>query len=57
MSIVILIAIGIALLLVLAFFAVNRWSSPEQDREASAALRAHRQMPGQNMGTRGTGIS
>ena len=57
MSIVILIAIGIALLLVLAFFAVNRWSSPEQDREASAALRAHLQMPGQNMGTRGTGIN
>jgi hypothetical protein len=32
MSIVILIAIGVALLLVVAFFAVNRWSSPEQDR-------------------------
>jgi hypothetical protein len=57
MSIVILIAIDVALLLVVAFFAVNRWSSPEQDREASAALRTHRQMPGQNMETRGTGIN
>jgi hypothetical protein len=57
MSIVILIAVGIALLLILGFFAVNRWSSPEQDRGASAALRAGRQMPGRNIGTRGSGIN
>jgi hypothetical protein len=57
MSIVILIAIGIALLLILAFFAVNGWSSFARDREKSAALRNNRQMPGQSTESRGTGIN
>lgn len=57
MSVVILIAIGIALLLVLAFFAVNRWSSSERDRTANAALRNNRQMPGESTESRGTGIN
>jgi uncharacterized membrane protein YccC len=57
MSIVILIAIGIALVLILAFFAVNRWSSPARDRQANAALRNNRQMPGQSTESRGTGIN
>ena len=52
-----LIFVGIAILLVLCFFAMNRWSSPEHDRQESAALRANRQVPGQITGTRGTGIN
>jgi hypothetical protein len=52
-----LIFVGIAILLILCFFAMNRWSSPEHDRERGATLRANRQMPGQITGTRGTGIN
>ena len=37
-----LIFVGIANLLILCFFAMNRWNSPEHDREGSAALRANR---------------
>lgn len=57
MSIVILIALGIALLLILCFFAVNRWSSRGRDREASKALRDNRQMAQPSSEERGTGIN
>jgi hypothetical protein len=57
MAIVILIAIGIAILLVLAFFAVNRWSSDGRDREKTAGLRRNRQMATPEKETRGTGIN
>lgn len=57
MAIVILIAIGIAILIVLGFFAVNSWSSPSRDREKSAELRTNRQMTGAEHATRGTGIN
>ncbi len=52
-----LIFVGIAILLILCFFAMNGWSSPEHDREGGAVLRASQQMPGQITGTRGTGIN
>ncbi|HET6169507.1 MAG TPA: hypothetical protein VFE01_04960 [Terracidiphilus sp.] len=57
MSIVILIALGIALLLILLFFAVNRWSSRARDREKSAGLRSSRQMTEPGTDSRGTGIN
>jgi hypothetical protein len=57
MSIVILIAIGIAILLVLGFFAVNRLSSDARDREKSAELRRNRQATNPNTESRGTGIN
>jgi predicted transporter len=57
MSIVILIAIGVAILIVLGFFAVNRWSSPARDRAKSEALRTNRQMSGTEQENRGTGIN
>lgn len=57
MSIVILIALGIALLLILLFFAVNRWSSRARDREKSAGLRSNRQMTEPEKESRGTGIN
>jgi hypothetical protein len=57
MSIVILIAIGVAILLVLGFFAVNRWSSDARDRKKSADLRNNRQTTSPNTESRGTGIN
>ena len=57
MSIVILMALGIGVLLVLAFFAVNGWSSLGRDREASAAFRTNRQMDQPTREGRGTGIN
>jgi hypothetical protein len=57
MSIVILIALGVALLLILLFFAVNRWSSPARDRKKSAGLRSNQQMRGPEKESRGTGIN
>jgi hypothetical protein len=58
MSIVILIALGVGLLLILLFFAVNRWSSPARDRDKSAGLRRrHRQMTEPDQESRGTGIN
>lgn len=57
MSVIILIAIGIAILLVLGFFAVNRWSSDARDREKSADLRSNRQTSSPNTESRGTGIN
>ena len=44
-----LIFVGIAILLILCFFAMNRWSSPEHDREGGAALRANRRCPDRSL--------
>jgi hypothetical protein len=52
-----LIFVGIAILLILGFFAVNRWSSRARDRENSSGLRSSRQMGAANTDTRGTGIN
>jgi hypothetical protein len=57
MSIIIVIAIGIAILLILLFFAINKWSDPARDREKSAALRKNRQMTPPSTEDRGTGIN
>ncbi len=57
MSIVIVIAIGIAILLVLGFFAINKWSSPSRDREKSGELRENRRMTSPDTEDRGTGIN
>jgi hypothetical protein len=52
-----LIFVGIAILLILGFFAVNRWGSRARDREKSSGLRSNRQMGAANTDTRGTGIN
>ena len=52
-----LIFVGIAILLVLGFFAVNRWSSRARDREKSSGRRRSQQMGAANTDTRGTGIN
>jgi hypothetical protein len=57
MAIVIVIAIGIAILIVLGFFAINKWSSPARDRSKSAELRNNRQMSGTERENRGTGVN
>ena len=57
MSIIILIAIGIAILLILLFFAMNKWSSVARDREKSAELRRNRQVTPPSTEERGTGIN
>ncbi|MGA9716892.1 MAG: hypothetical protein WBQ79_01315 [Acidobacteriaceae bacterium] len=57
MSIIILTAIGIAILLILLFFAMNKWSSPARDREKSGELRRNRQMTPPSAEERGTGIN
>jgi hypothetical protein len=57
MSIVIVIAIGIAILLILLFFAINKWSSFGRDRKKSADLRRNRQTTTPTTEDRGTGIN
>jgi hypothetical protein len=57
MAIVLLFILGITILVILGFFAVNKWSSPARDREKSADLRANRQMTGSERASRGTGIN
>lgn len=57
MSLVLVGALGVALLLILLFFAVNRWSSRARDREKSAGLRSNRQMTEPDRESRGTGIN
>ena len=57
MSIILVIAIGVAILLILGFFAVNKWSSSARDREKSAELRRNRQMTPTGTENRGTGIN
>ena len=56
MAIVLLFILGIAILVILGFFAVNKWSSPARDREKSAELRSNRQMAAHERESRGTGI-
>ena len=57
MSIIIVIAILIGILLILGFFAMNKWSSPSRDREKSAELRKNRQVTPAGTEERGTGIN
>jgi hypothetical protein len=57
MAIVLLIILGTAMLLILAFFAANGWSSFARDREKSAGLRTNRQMTPPGTEDRGTGIN
>lgn len=57
MSIVLLMALGVAIVVILAFFAFNKWSSAARDREKSAALRKNRQMAGTEHESRGIGIN
>jgi hypothetical protein len=52
-----LIFVGIAVVLILCFFATNRWSSRARDREKSKAMRDSRQMETANTDPRGTGIN
>jgi hypothetical protein len=52
-----LIFVGVAIVLVLCFFATNRWSSRARDREKSKDLRSSRQMESANTEERGTGIN
>jgi hypothetical protein len=57
MAIVLLMTLGIGILLILAFFAFNSWSSPARDRAKSAILRRNRQMTGTEHESRGAGIN
>lgn len=57
MSIVLVTGIVIAILLVIGFFAMNRWSSLARDREKSAQLDRNRQMSEAHRETRGTGLN
>jgi LPS O-antigen subunit length determinant protein (WzzB/FepE family) len=57
MSIILVMALGIAVLLILLFFAMNKWSSIARDREKSAELRKNRQMTPTGTEGRGTGIN
>jgi hypothetical protein len=57
MSIILVIAIGIAILLILLFFAMNKWSSVDRDRKKSAELRTNRQTTTSSTERRGTGIN
>ncbi len=56
-AIILLTLLGIGILLILGFFAVNRWSSRSRDREKSASLRDNRQMAEPSTESRGTGIN
>jgi hypothetical protein len=56
-AVLLLTALGVAVLLVLCFFAVNRWSSSGRDREKSKALRDNQQMEQPGTENRGTGIN
>jgi hypothetical protein len=57
MTIILLFTLGIGILIILGFFAVNKWSSDTRDREKSVDLRRNRQMSGPNTQSRGTGIN
>jgi hypothetical protein len=56
-AIISLTLLGIGILMILGFFAVNRWSSRARDREKSAGLRNNRQMAERPTESRGTGIN
>jgi hypothetical protein len=57
MTIILLFTLGIGILIILGFFAVNKWSSPSRDRAKSAELRKNREMPPPSAEDRGTGIN
>lgn len=57
MAIVLLMTLGVGILIILAFFAFNSWSSPARDREKSATLGRNRQMTGTERESRGLGIN
>ncbi len=56
MTIVLIVCAGVALLVILAFFSVNRWSSRSRDKEATAKLRAARQTNDSRVKERGVEI-
>jgi hypothetical protein len=56
-AVILLTVLGVAILLILCFFAVNRWSSRDRDREKSKALRESRQMTEPDTEDRGVGIN
>jgi hypothetical protein len=56
-AIIVLVAIGIGLVVGLAFWGSNRWSSRSRDREKTADLRAGRDMAASETVKRGTGIN
>ena len=56
-AILLLTLLGIGILMILGFFAVNRWSSRARDREKSAGLRNNRQMTDPHTESRGTGVN
>jgi hypothetical protein len=57
MVIVILTFIGVALLIGVAFWCWNGWSSPAEDRKETATLRGARQQSQPNTMKRGVGIN
>jgi hypothetical protein len=58
MGVVILLTVlGVAILLILCFFAANRWSSRSRDREKSKALRENQQTAQPGTEDRATGIN
>lgn len=57
MTIILLFTLAIGILIILGFFAVNKWSSFGRDREKSAELRRNRQMTQPSTEDRGTGIN
>jgi hypothetical protein len=56
-AVILLPVLGVAVLLILCFFAVNRWSSRDRYREKSKALRENRQMAQPGTDDRGIGIN
>ncbi len=57
MTIVLIICAGVAIVLVLLFFAVNKWSGRSQDKESTAKLRRAAQMNDPTIDSRGDGIN
>lgn len=56
MTIVLIVSAGVAALVILSFFAVNRWSSSSRDTKANGKLRAARQASDSRVKERGVGI-
>jgi hypothetical protein len=55
-AVILLTVLGVALLMIFCFFAVNRWNSHECEREKSKALRENRQMAQPGTADRGIGV-
>ncbi len=56
-AVILLTVLGVAILLIFCFFAVNRWSGRDRDREKNKALRENRQMAQPGTEDRGIGIN